>query len=311
MPLTSQAVHAIVTGSSGFVGRHLTRQLVVGGHTVTGLDRIPRPDDDGYHHITADLCDADLPRIVSDSDVVFHLAARPGVRYDVRNIGFLRWHDNVLATDRLLGATPPTVPVVATSSSSVYGGATFGAQGLRPSLETDQLRPRGGYARSKVAMEELCRRHRRDGGSIAVLRPYTLAGVGQRHDMAFSIWLQALRAGHPIRLLGADTRARDITDVQDAVEGLIRAAERGVNTEVNLGTGTFHTLGEMISTLQTVTGITGDIRHEAAGHEEVEATLADTSRCQDLLGFTPSTDLTALLERQVAASRELTGVAAR
>jgi nucleoside-diphosphate-sugar epimerase len=151
-------------------------------------------------------------------------------------------------------------------------------------------------------MEELCEKRRALGAIVAVVRPFTVAGEGQRSDMAFSIWLEALRRGDPIRILGSENRSRDITDVRDVVEGLIRAGERQVNTTVNLGTGVGHRLIDMAQALLAVTGRDGEVVVQPASTDEVAATLADTTRCGQLLGFVPETDLHDVLGRQVDAT---------
>lgn len=295
-------MQAVVTGSAGFIGRHLVDELIARGYRVVGMDRKPRQDEPGYEHRTLDLAaevtSCAVAEVLQRVDIVFHLAARPGVRGGGPAIEAIRWRDNVLATHNLTSLVPRETPLVVTSSSSVYGGAIGGV----PSREHDVLRPRGGYARSKVAMEQVCEQRRARGGLVAVVRPFTVAGEGQRPDMAFSLWMETLKRGLPIRIFGSETRSRDITDVHDAVEGLIRAGERGINRTVNLGTGVGHSLIEMATALLDVSGLDGDMVVGPASTEEADATLADTRVCRELLGFVPTTDLPALLARQLEAA---------
>lgn len=291
---------AMVTGSAGFIGGHLADELVSRGYRVVGVDRQCKAAQRHYEHVALDLACADpslLAEVASDTDVVFHLAARPGVRGRGPTVDRLRERDNVIATWKLFSALPRDTAVVATSSSSVYGGS-FGGVASR---EDHPLRPLGGYARSKMAMELICDSRRAAGDVVAVIRPFTVAGEGQRHDMAFSSWSRALRTGDPIHILGSGLRSRDITDVRDVVEGLIRAAERGVNETVNLGTGVSHRLIDMARALLRVSRLQGEIVVRPASVDEVHTTLADTTRCQQLLDFVPSTDLDALLARQLGA----------
>lgn len=295
-------MQAVVTGSAGFIGSHLVYELLARGYRVAGIDRQPGYAEPGYEHHVVDLSDrlacAAVARPLQRADVVFHLAARPGVRGRGPLIEEMRRRDNVVATRNLVSLVPAETPLVVTSSSSVYGGSVGGV----PSREDDPPRPRGGYARSKVAMEQVCEQRRAQGGLVAVVRPFTVAGEGQRSDMAFSLWIEALRRGLPIEIFGAETRSRDITDVRDAVEGLIKAGERRVNRAVNLGTGVGHSLLEMANALLEVSGVDrGLVRHPVSA-EEVDATLADTRVCRQLLGFVPTTDLPGLLARQLEAA---------
>jgi nucleoside-diphosphate-sugar epimerase len=96
-----------------------------------------------------------------------------------------------------------------------------------------------------------------------------------------------------------------VTDVRDVVEGLVRMAERGVRSTVNLGTGTAVSLAEMIAAVGTAVGRPVATVVEPAGIHEPSATLADTTRCKRLLGFVPTTDITELVARQAAATTAL------
>ena len=301
-------MHALVTGVSGFIGGHLAAGLTARGHRVTGVDLEPACRVEVDRHLTLDLADsghaAALQDVVSTADVVFHLAGRPGVRGTGSRLAELRHRDNVVATANLLAATPLDTHVVATSSSSVYGAASRNDGFLTPSRETDPVRPTGGYALSKVLMERICNLHRDRGGSITVVRPFTVAGEQQRADMALAIWLDALRRGDPIAIFGSSDRSRDITDVRDVVEGLIRAADGKVAGTVNLGTGVGHRLSDLARTLIDVSGLSGEIVHAPVSTEDISATLADTACCERVLGFRPETDLHAVVERVVSSAVE-------
>ncbi len=295
-------MQAVVTGSAGFIGRHLVDELIARGYRVIGIDIKPRHTEPGYEHHTLDLADevacGAVAGVLQRADIVFHLAGRPGVRGRGPVIEEMRRRDNVVAARNLVSLVPAETPLVATSSSSVYGGSSYGV----PSCEDDPLRPLGGYARSKLAMEQVCEQRRVRGGLVAVIRPFTVAGEGQRPDMAFSLWIEALRRGLPIQIFGAGTRSRDITDVGDAVEGLMRAGERRLNRTVNLGTGVGHSLIEMANALLEVSGLDGAIVQHPVSADEADATLADTRVCRELLGFVPITDLPGLLARQLEAA---------
>ena len=165
----------VVTGAAGFLGRALVASLAVDGIPVVAVDRRPPPDGPGVTALRADLLDRDpaVTEALRRADAVFHLAGRPGVRDTGAAADAARTRDNVHATAAVLATVPPGPPLVVTSSSSVYGGAAG-----RPSRESDPLRPLGGYARSKVAVERLCA-----GRPVAVLRPFTVAGeeIGRAH----------------------------------------------------------------------------------------------------------------------------------
>jgi nucleoside-diphosphate-sugar epimerase len=296
------AVPVVVTGSSGFVGSHLVEALLGRGERVIGIDRVPAAASHGFEPVVAEIVHDDrVTDALRTADAVFHLAGCPGVRDTALDVTRRRWHDNVLATETVLAAVPPRTTLVVTSSSSVYGGAAGpGARGCR---ETDPVRPRGGYAHSKAAVEARCAHRLSSGGAIGVARPFTVAGERQRPDMALATWLAAASAGRPIRLLGSPARTRDVTDVRDVVRALIAMADRGVTGPLNVGTGVGHRLDELVAAVLTVTGAPASLVVVPASPEEVRHTRADTALMARRLGFVPSTDLLDVVARQAAAAR--------
>ncbi|MGI9062199.1 MAG: NAD-dependent epimerase/dehydratase family protein [Pseudonocardiaceae bacterium] len=289
---------AVVTGAAGFIGRTLVRLLAQRGEVV-GIDRRPQRPVPGLTPITADLLDADpvVRRALVGASVVHHLAGWPDVRDERPDVEYRRFRDNVLATCAVLAAVPPDTPLVVTSSSSVYGGT----HGGRPSRETDRLHPRGGYARSKVAVEQVCDGRLQVGGAVIVVRPFTVAGEGQRPGMALARWLAAARAGDPLTVLGSPARTRDITDVRQVAAALADLAGSGLRGTVNLGTGVGRSLADLADAVSRMVGVDVSTSVVPAQHVEVSHTLADTRLLRRTIGWVPSTDLDELVSRQLTA----------
>ncbi len=174
--------------------------------------------------LRADLLDRDpaVTEALRGADAVFHLAGRPGVRDTGAGRG--RRPDQRTtshATAAVLAAVPPGT---AAGRHLVLVGVR---RRRRPAVAGRPTRcaRSAAYARSKAAVERLCGPAR---PVAAVLRPFTVAGEGQRPDMALARWIAAVRAGRPIRILGSPARTRDVTDVRDVVRAARLAAERGV-----------------------------------------------------------------------------------
>jgi nucleoside-diphosphate-sugar epimerase len=202
---------ALVTGCAGFLGSHLCEALLSDGHTVVGVDRfsdyysrtlkeshiagIRRAPD--FTLIEADLAEASLESLLDGVDVVFHLAAQPGVRPSF-GPGFGAYlRDNVHATERLLEAAAgrDLAAFVYASSSSVYGD-----QDVYPAREDAPVRPISPYGSTEVITEQLAGAFWRAAGVPVVgLRYFTVYGPRQRPDMAFSRFpvVRARRSSSP------------------------------------------------------------------------------------------------------------------
>ena len=294
----------VVTGSAGFIGRALVRRLHAAGHAVVAIDRAEHrtreAEAPGVTRLVADLLDGDplVETALRDADAVVHLAGCSGVRDSSSGVEGRRERDNVWATRAVCETVPPDVPLLVTSSSSVYGGARFG----RASHESDRLHPRGGYARSKVGAETVCAGRAEAGGHVLVVRPFTVVGEGQRPDMALSRWAGAARAGHPLRVFGSLQRTRDFTCVREVVRGLDALLHRGATGVVNLGSGRPRTLQEAVDALAAALATDLSVEVEPAADIEVPATWADTRRFEALTGFRPHTDLRDVVARFLAGA---------
>jgi nucleoside-diphosphate-sugar epimerase len=296
----------VVTGASGFIGSALVSRLAGAGLAVTGIDRRPPTADRlATRHVLADLADPLVPVVrdlLAGADAVVHLAGRAGVRDRTPGVDLARHRDNVLATRRVLATA--TGPVLAASSSSVYGGW----RGGRACQEDDALRPAGGYARSKAAAEVACTTARTEGAVVCVLRPFTVVGPGQRPDMALDHWIRAALERRPVEVFGGLHRSRDVTDVRavvDAIAQLIDHAASGAALPdvVNLGTGRARSLGELLDAVRRTVGGPLEVRVTSPAADDPDHTLADTTRCAATLGWVPTTDLDDVVAAQLGRLR--------
>jgi UDP-glucuronate 4-epimerase len=314
---------ALVTGCAGFVGSHLTEALLADGHEVLGVDCFTDNYDvadkranlvrarafDGFRLVTADLAAAPIEPLLAGCDVVYHLAAEPGVRASW-GTRFDRYvHNNVAATQRLLEAcaAEPGRRIVYASSSSVYGDAA-----RLPTREDFTPQPLSPYGVTKLAGEQLCRLYHAEQGVDAVaLRYFSVYGPRQRPDMAFRRFCAAAVGGRPIELFGDGRQTRDFTFVADVVAATRAAgATGGIGGGVyNVGGGARVSVNRTLELLAAIAGRPLDVRRRRREDGDVLHTGADIARARADLGFAPATGIAEGLAAEFAwvLEREATG----
>jgi nucleoside-diphosphate-sugar epimerase len=294
----------VVTGCAGFIGSHLAERLVADGFRVRGIDAFttyyPRADkaanlaalshEPRFELLELDLAAAALEPAFAGAEVVFHLAAQPGVRASFGD-GFSSYvRDNVLATQRVFEAALASGVrrVVWASSSSVYGDAP-----VYPCRESETpTKPRSPYGVTKQTCEQLADVYRLRGLDAIGMRYFTVYGPRQRPDMALRRLCDALLAGTAFPLYGDGSQSRDFTYVADAVHATVRAAHADrPHALYNVGGGDEATLAAVIALLESLTGksVVLDRREREAG--DVRRTGADTSLARATLGWRPATRL--------------------
>jgi UDP-glucuronate 4-epimerase len=308
--------NVLITGAAGFIGSHLSQRCLQEGHTVLGVDCFTSYYDPelkranlarvGEHpawsFLEGDLVELDLDALLEGVEVVFHLAAQPGVRASWGQTFDAYVTANVTALQRLLESakTSAVERFVFASSSSVYGDAE-----RLPTDEHTPLQPISPYGATKALGEHLCRLYHRSFALPTVaLRYFTVYGPRQRPDMAFNRLIRAALTGEEIVIYGDGGQTRDFTFVSDAVEGTLAAAERGTPGAVyNLGGGARTSMNEVLEMIAELTGEELNVRRVAAQAGDARDTAADTSRARAQLGFAPSRSLYEGLGEQVAWHR--------
>ncbi len=308
---------AVVTGAAGFIGSRLAHTLLEDGEEVVGIDRLSPFYDpqikrrnletlaafEGFSFVEADLNDAELEHVIGDAEVVYHLAAQPGVRVSWGREFEVYVRDNVLATQRVLEAARSVgLPsLVAASSSSVYGDAE-----RFPVSETDRRRPISPYGVTKLASEELCRLYATQFGVQTVaLRYFTIFGPRQRPDMAFQQFIARGIAGEPIDVFGDGNQVRDFTFVDDAVAATIASASKGTPGQTyNVAGGTQASVNDVIAILGDLLGREVAKNHLPPAPGDVRRTGADSSLAHADLGYAPRVTLADGLRLQMEAHLE-------
>lgn len=308
-------MRALVTGAAGFVGSHLCQQLLVQGHDVLAVDKLTPYYDPAVKQqnaatyeqaaplLAADVCAPAVLGLLPEVDVVFHLAAQPGVRPSWTQFPrYLR--ENVEVVHGLLEAArrlPAPPRVVLASSSSVYGDAA-----AYPCAEVDATSPVSPYGVSKLCMERLATAYV-DAFRLPVtsLRYFTVYGPRQRPDMAFHRFVEAALDGRSVHVFGDGHQVRQYTYVADVVEATIRAGTRDLppGTTLNVCGGEPTTVNGVLELLSTLLGAPVPVTRLPAATGDVRRTGGDGARAREVLGWQPSTGLAEGLSRQVAWHR--------
>ena len=328
-----------ITGTAGFIGFHLARQLLAAGHRVHGYDGMTSYYDvtlkekrhaillqmPGFSATEAMVEDtATLDRVADDfaPDVIIHLAAQAGVRYSLSHprsyvetnvVGSF----NVLQVARRLQVKH----LMIASTSSVYG-----ANPEMPFHEGDRTdNPLTVYAATKKAVEALSHSYAHLWGlPVTLFRFFTVYGSWGRPDLAYFKFTEAILKGEPIEVYNHGALWRDFTDVDDLVQGVARLMPlappgpdgRGTVVEgdslspvaphriVNIGNSDKVHLMDFIRTIEDLVGRKAICTFLPMQLGDVPATWADCSLLERLTGFRPQTDLRSGLKSFVEWYRD-------
>ena len=307
----------LITGAAGFIGSHLAEHLLVGGHNVLGLDNFcdfyepnakRRNLEVAITNPKFTLIEADIrDRSALDAafgryrpDVVVHLAAMAGVRPSIENPK-LYTDVNTTGTANILDAavSHKLSRFVLASSSSVYGN-----NDKVPFSENDAAdHPISPYAATKKACGLMTHAyHHLYKISVTCLRFFTVFGPRQRPDLAIATFLSRLANDQTIFVFGDGSTSRDYTYVDDIVSGIIAAIDRcdsGSGYRIyNLGNENPISLGDLIATIENVTGKRARIERRSVQPGDVRRTWADITLARSELEYRPSTSLEAGIAKQ-------------
>jgi len=293
----------LVTGADGFIGSHLTEELVRTGHDVRAfvyynsfnswgwLDHAEPAIRDGLDVFAGDIRDPHGVReAMKGCDVVLHLAALIAIPYsyhsphsyvDTNVKGTL----NVVQAARDLGVAK----VVHTSTSEVYGTARF-----VPITEDHPLQGQSPYSATKIGADQVALSfHTSFETPVAVLRPFNTYGPRQSARAVIPTIITQIASGRSELELGALTPTRDFSFVQDTVRAFlaVAASDRTVGEVVNSGSGFEISIGDTAALIAEVMGaevsVTADDARIRPEKSEVNRLFAGTAKITELTGWTP------------------------
>jgi len=297
------AQKVVVTGGVGFIGSHVTEQLLKRGDSVVVIDNISSHYDVALQHknlsditrigtsetlhvYTTDICDKEGLNTIFERehpDVICHLTARSDVRSSLKD-PTLHLETNIIGTLNIFEVARKygINHLVIASSASVYGDSK------KVPLKEDQPTDKQSsiYAMSKKAVELLAYTYYHlHGISSTCLRFFNVYGTRGRVDGAPFIFLDAVHRGKTIKLCGDGSIVRDFIYIDDIVDGIIRAIDTPLSCEIlNLGRGEQITLNELIATIEKVVNKKAKIQHVPVLAADVSISQADISKARELFG---------------------------
>jgi UDP-glucose 4-epimerase len=320
----------LITGGAGFIGSHLAESLLNQGHHVVVIDNLCTGRFENIAHLTGHpnfrfaidsiTKEVVMDRLVSECQVIFHLAAAVGVNLIVEK-PVHTIETNVIGTEAVLEtALRYRVKVLIASSSEVYGKGNN-----IPFREDDDVilgptyRSRWAYAASKMVDEFLALAYFREKGlPVVIFRLFNTVGPRQtgRYGMVVPRFVQQALHGEPLTVYGDGKQSRCFLHVQDAVEALIALAEcpEGIGEVINVGsTEEISILNLAYKVLSLVndnrgtqrTSISGQgepivfVPYEqayAAGFEDMRQRVPDISKIRRLIGWEPKHSLEKILQ---------------
>lgn len=293
----------LITGADGFIGSHLTEELVRGGHNVKAfvfynsfnswgwLDTLPAEILSEIEIFTGDIRDPNgVKEAMKGVDEVYHLAAliaipfsyhSPDSYVDTNIKGTL----NILQASRNLN----TRRVLVTSTSEVYGTAQY-----VPIDESHPYQGQSPYSATKIGADRIAESFYKSFNiPLTIVRPFNTYGPRQSARAVIPTIITQLLAGKKEIKLGSLTPTRDFNYVKDTVRGFIEIAKANntIGEEINIATQEEISIGELASELirqiNPSANITNEEERKRPKESEVNRLLGSNEKIQKLTGWKP------------------------
>jgi UDP-glucose 4-epimerase len=299
----TDSVHAkarcLVTGGAGFIGSHVTDQLISSGSDVIVLDDLSGGFVDNVNpqarFVTGSITDVELvEKLFSENrfDYVFHIAAyaAEGLSHFIRRFNYT---NNLIGSATLINSAirHECKSFVFTSSIAVYGS------GQVPMLEEMKPEPEDPYGISKYAVEmDLIAAHRLFGLKYIIFRPHNVYGerqnIGDKYRNVIGIFMNQVMQGEPCTIFGDGGQTRAFSHIGDVAPAIARSVNvPEAHTQVfNIGADTVCSVKDLAEIVQRAMGESTGIRHLNA-REEVLHAYSDHGKAAQILDFRPTITL--------------------
>lgn len=291
----------VVTGAGGFIGSHLTEELVRRGANVKAfvhynsrndcglLELLEKDILDKVEVVAGDITDPFFVKTVTkDTDIVFHLAALIGIPYSyIAPESYV--NVNIKGTLNVLqaGLENNVGKIVHTSTSETYGTAEY-----TPIDELHPLKGQSPYSASKIGADKLAESYVRSFDlPVATIRPFNTFGPRQSARAIIPTIITQTLVKNEVHI-GSLSPVRDLTFVKDTVNGFIEVgtSENSIGEVINIGTGSGVTIGELLKKILRILEkddirIFEDKDRMRPDKSEVMELICDNSKAKHLLGW--------------------------
>lgn len=316
-------IRALITGGAGFIGSHLSERLLASGYHVTVIDNLSTGRLGNIEHLAAnpdfsyaveDIRNIHvIDRLVSECDIIFHLAAAVGVRNIIeRPINTIEV--NIGGTETILKtASRYRRRVLIASTSEVYGkGVNFPFREDDDTLSGPTLRSRWSYAASKAVDEFLAfAYHAEIGLPITLFRLFNTVGprqVGQ-YGMVLPRFVRWALANEAIQVYGDGQQQRcfaNVYDVVAAIQGLAEC-ETAVGELYNIGSDEEISILDLAQRVRDRADSASQIElvpyeqaYQQPGFEDFRRRVPSIDKISDAIGWRPSTPLDDTIDQIIA-----------
>jgi UDP-glucose 4-epimerase len=311
----------LITGGAGFIGSHLSEELLSRGDRVTIIDDLSTGSIDNIEHLKGNPAfryvidsienEPKLAELIDSCDVVFHLAAAVGVKLivdsPVRTI-----ETNIHGTELVLKlADKKKRKVLITSTSEVYGKSEN-----VPFREDHDLvlgpttHGRWSYACSKAIDEFLGLAYWNEKHlPVVIARLFNTVGPRQtgRYGMVIPTMVKQALAQDPITVYGTGRQTRCFTYVKEVVNALIALVQHpdAVGQVFNIGNTQEITINELATMIKNRCESGSEIVYVpydqayGRGFEDMGRRLPDIGKVRNLIGFVPATGIEQILDKVI------------
>jgi UDP-glucose 4-epimerase len=311
-------MRVLVTGAAGFIGSHLTEELLAAGHQVTGLDDLSTgrlenlravAGHPSFRLVQGSILDtATVGELTAGSDWVFHLAAAVGA-FVIRDRTLDSLRTNVRGTENVVEAAHRHgARLLIASTSEIYGKNT--KIGLREDDDRvigSPLKSRWSYSEAKAIDESLVGSYVRELGlSAVIVRFFNTVGPRQtgRYGMVIPRFVRQGLAGQPLTVFGTGQQVRCFCHVLDVVPALTRliTSEPASGRAVNLGSTEQVTIEGLAARVIAATGSPAGIERTSyldaygSGYEDMQRRVPDCTLAFDLVGFRATRSLGDIIQ---------------